>query len=93
MENVAQLKPIPTSEPPKDKTESALSAHISVILFLLKILGANTVAVAGHLLPLISIGLGFALYWKIMDAPNAYQLGGLGLYSVFALAMIWIRRK
>lgn len=84
----------PISEPKEPTpTESALSAHLSVILFVLKLLGANTVAVAGHLLPLISVGLGFALWWRIMDNPNAFQLGGLGLYAIFALAMIWIRRK
>lgn len=58
----------------------------------LKVLSTRTVALAGHLLPLIALALGFALAWSIRDNPTTYQLALLGFYALFALLMIWVRR-
>ena len=58
----------------------------------LKILSQRTLQLAGHLFPLIALGLGFYL-WLSMPNPTVYQLASLGLYGAFALLMMLVRRQ
>lgn len=81
--------PIPPTTPTSDGGVST----VEFILLLLRIFSQRSVQLAGHLLPLISLSMGFALLWKILPEPSAYQLAGFGLYATFSLAMILIRRK
>lgn len=88
-----EQEPSPTPAPTSSSEEKEASVLLSATLLGLRILSQRAVSVAGHLLPLIALALGFGLAWKIMDSPNPYQLTGLAIYSAFALLMIWLRRK
>lgn len=59
----------------------------------LAILSQRTVAVAGHLIPLFAIGSGFTLWWAVKENPSINQLVGLGLYGLFMLAILALRKK
>lgn len=78
------------STPSSDKPDNVV---LGAILLGLRILSERTVQVAANLLPLILVGLGFALWWKVMETPSTFQLIGLAIYGLFALAVLWIRRK
>jgi hypothetical protein len=48
------------------------------------------ISAAFSLLGLASV---WALWWHILATPSAYQLTGLGMYSIFLLALEIIRRR
>lgn len=91
--------PVTVAPPPAPAAAAKTAQHDKVAVeawvlvgLALKVLSTRTVALAGHLLPLIALGLGFALAWSIRDNPTTYQLALLGFYAIFALLMIWVRR-
>ena len=59
----------------------------------LALLSHRVVAAMGHWLSFIVVLIAAALWWRVMDAPNTYQLVGLGLYGVFALAIVVVKGR
>ncbi len=82
----------PATIPSPPNTTSDENALLGAILLGLKILSTRSIAVLGHLIPLIAIGSGFALWWSVRENPSVFQLTGLGLYAAFMLLVLLVRR-
>jgi hypothetical protein len=78
---------------PKPNNEGNAEALLGVVELGLKVLSQRAVAFAGHLLPLFALGSGFYLWLTVLGSPSVLQLVGLGIYSLFMLTLIWMRRK
>ena len=73
-------------------SEDGLRLLLKTTLIALEVLNKRAINALGHAIPLLALGVGLFLWSRVMDSPTPYQLGGLGIYSAFALALIWIRR-
>lgn len=83
-----ELAPPQTS----DAAEKGLGLLLTATLVALNVLNKRAINALGHAIPLLALGVGLFLWSRVMSDPNTYQLIGLGIYSAFALALIWIRR-
>ena len=91
-EATAEAAPPPPPMPAQTTPTEPSPAVLTIALFVLKALGQRSVAMLNHLLPIIGLSLGFVLWWRIIDNPTPYQLGGLGLYGAFLLLLVLLRR-
>ena len=81
----------------KPSNESASEANAAALLGVvdlgLKVLSQRAVAFAGHLLPLFALGSALYVWQSVMSSPTVYQLVGLGLFGLFTLSLVVLRRK
>ena len=75
-----------------DAAERGLGLLLTATMVALNVLNKRAINALGHAIPLLALGIGLFLWMRVMENPNIYQLTGLGIYSAFALALIWIRR-
>lgn len=98
---VTPSSPLPpsaaTSPPPapqvapttNDRDDDDLT--LQVVGLALRLISERLVAISSGFFPLVALGTGFVLWLKIMASPSVSQLVGLGLYSLFMLALTWIK--
>ena len=73
-------------------SEPQESAALAVAVLVLQALSTRVTAwLAGHTLPLVSLGIAVFLWVRVMDDPTPNQLVGLGLYATFALLVLLLR--
>lgn len=65
------------------------SASVEMFLLALRVLSAKT---ASGLLPLVGLVMGFILWLKVLPEPTIFQLVGLGLYGVFFVTLLMVRK-
>ena len=80
---------IPTSDAPES---NAAPSVVEFLKLLLEVLSQRSIMALSHLLPIIALVSGFALWWRVLPEPTEQQLIGLGLYAVFMLAILFVRR-
>ena len=87
----------PTAAPPQTPTSEAPDkVAVSVVEFLqllLSVMSQRSILALHHLLPIVALVSGFALWWRVLPEPTEYQLVGLGLYAAFMLAILFVRRQ
>lgn len=79
--------------PSREPTEHDGAALAGVITLALRVLGERTLLTFHHVFPLLALGTGLALWWKVLDSPTDRQLIGLSLYGLFSFALTWARKK
>lgn len=93
---VDETKPPVTTALPQNQISDAspkgYEQLISLLILALRALGERSINFVGHLIPVIGLGMGFVLWYRVLPEPSVLQLVGLGIYSVFVLAMIAIKR-
>ena len=86
---------IPKAPPETTSSEQDKKTYVSAVEFLsllLSVLSQRTVLAISHILPIIALASGFALWWRVLPDPTVFQLTGLGLYAVFMLSILIVRR-
>jgi len=88
---------LPQPTPPQKISTSEVEskAYVSAIEFiqlLLSVLSQRTILAISHLLPIIALASGFVLWLSVLPDPSVHQLIGVGLYGVFMLALLIVRR-
>ena len=83
------------TEGPSTQTpiRSEAQAEWEAITRALRLLSQRVLSAVGHGISFVAIAIAAMLWYRVMDNPTAYQLTGLGLYGVFALAMIWLKGR
>lgn len=85
------------TEHPKNAPEStsppAQSALTTLLLTSLRALSQRAVVALASLVDLALIGSAFALWWMIIGQPTPLQLIAVGLYALFIIAAILLRRR
>ena len=91
---VEEAKPptAPLPSPTSDTAPRGYEQLISLLILALRALGERSINFVGHLIPVIALAMGFFLWYRVLPEPSVYQLVGLGLYGIFSLAMIAIKR-
>ena len=89
-EEVAEQPPPQT---PTISTPSPSENAWAVVALGLKVLSQRTLVLLGHSISLLALAGGFFLFNSVLPNPNSYQLVGLAIYAVFALAMIAIKGR
>ena len=74
-----------------DKPERASIAP-DVLLLALKALSQRALVAFSACFTLLTVASAFALWWRVMPDPTPFQLGGLGLYALFVLAVHMVRK-
>ena len=72
---------------------SEAQAEWDAVTRALRLISQRVLAAVGHGISFVAIAIAAMLWCRVMDNPTAYQLTGLGLYGVFALAMIWLKGR
>lgn len=86
-----QFRVIEDSEQPEN--HQAHDAAAAMLALALKTLSQKTVVALASLFTLGAVASAFALWWRVLPDPTTYQLIGLGVYAIFILAVLWLRRK
>ncbi len=74
-------------------TPSEPTVALDLIMLALRALGARALVAAGHIAATAALASVWWLYNEAIPAnPSDHQLVGLGLYSAFTLAVLWVRR-
>lgn len=77
---------------PTTQTPSEAQKEWAVVTKALGVLSSRVLAAMGHWIALVIVVIAAALWWRVMDNPNTFQLIGLALYAVFGLAVIVSKR-
>ena len=82
-----------TASPPSEASDRAQVSAVEFLSLLLSVLSQRTVAALGHVFPIIVLASGFALWWRILPDPSDHQLIGVGLYAIFMLLILVVKRR
>ncbi|HEV2225067.1 MAG TPA: hypothetical protein VGR84_18895 [Candidatus Acidoferrales bacterium] len=78
---------------PQQQTEAQQKAAASMLMIALKALSQRFVVSVASLVDLVLFGAAFAIWWQIMRGPSQLQIIAASLFSMFSLAVIWMRRR
>jgi hypothetical protein len=82
------------ADPPQPKPTPVMQAAIAAGLMLaLKTLSQRALVALAAVEHLLLAGTVFALWLSVIAQPTTLQLVGLGMYGVFVLALIALRRR
>lgn len=81
----------PVAAPAAEKPAGDVPQRI--IIFALSTLAKRTLVALSNLFSLLLAASAFVLWWTVLPAPSVLQLVGLGMYSVFVLALDFVRRR
>jgi hypothetical protein len=82
-----------TQNPTSDTGDKVAVSVVEFLKLLLSVLSQRAIMALHHLLPIVALVSGFALWWRVLPEPTEYQLVGLGLYAAFMLAILFVRRQ
>lgn len=68
-------------------------AAMGLLLLSIKQLSQRTLVAASTCFTFALAASAFFLWWTVLGAPTPLQLTGLGMYSGFALALEFVRRR
>ena len=89
-----RLGPIATPAPQDEaRNRKVANAAAEGVMLALKALSQRAVAGLSAVFTGAGLLVGYLLWDKIIAAPTPTQLGALGLYGAFFLALEWIRRR
>jgi len=77
--------------PPQSQKEQA--AAIQMLRIGLTALSQRFIVAVASLVDFILITSAFALWWSIITVPTTLQMETATIYSLFILAVIWMRRR
>ena len=83
---------IPTVNAPAREAVVAVEAK-EILGLMLKVLSQRAILLGHILMPVIALVLGFLLTLHILDNPTPNQLVAVGIYGIFALLLILVRKK
>lgn len=66
------------------------AAAAQALLLALRALAQRTFTALVNSVSLIGLGAVAALAWRISAAPTGWQLGELGIFAIFVLALRWV---
>lgn len=107
MAQTNRLKPVGEDEPVPDLIQAVphsrpvqqqqvpsanLQAITSMLMLALKALSQRTIVALSSLVDLILASSVFVLWFWVISQPSTLQLIGLGMYGVFVLICLFIRR-
>jgi len=79
---------------PKNPAESSAGAISAAMLQLaISALGQRALIAIASLFSIALAGSVFALYWKVLPDPSTYSLVGIGLYSIFIIALHVVKAR
>jgi hypothetical protein len=81
-----QSRPVPQPEP------QIVHAYTRMLLMALTAMAQRFVLALASLVDLALAGSVFALWVMVIAQPTTLQLTGLGMYGVFVLICLWLRR-
>ena len=81
-----------TGETPKPEA-TAGGFEIGMLLLALKALSQRTVVAVSNLFTLAALGSVCWVWSSVLPTPDTYKLVGAGCYSLFVLALEFIRRR
>ena len=87
---IAPPQPQP-QRPPQPPRE--IAALTSMLMVALRALSQRFVVALATLQDLGLAASVFVLWWKVIEAPSVLQLTGLGMYAMFVLMCLYLRRK
>jgi hypothetical protein len=89
-----QIEAEESAAPPQPKPTPVMQAAIAAGLMLaLKTLSQRALVALAAVEHLLLAGTVFALWLSVIAQPTTLQLVGLGMYGVFVLALIALRRR
>lgn len=78
---------------PQQNAQTDNSAALQLLLLSLKALSQRAVIALASLFTAAAVSSVWYLYYAALPvAPSIAQLVGLGMYSVFTLAVLWVKR-
>lgn len=83
----------PSAAPPTGSLHPQAVPGTQILLLLLKVLSQRAVDLAGHLLPVLALAVVGALAFHVIESPTQLQLGLLGVFGTFVLALLWLVRR
>ena len=84
---------LPASAPPKAFVDAANRAATHALIVALKALSQRAIVGLANLYALALAASAFFLWYRVLPTPSILQLVGLGMYGVFVLAMLALRRR
>lgn len=85
-----QFQVVETEEAPSEQGHDVAAQMMALAL---KALSQKALVALASLFTLAVVASVFTLYWSVLPNPSVLQLVGLGAYSAFVLAVLFIRRK
>lgn len=79
--------------PEPDAPRSVTVAERQITDLLLKGIGQRALTILSTLFTLLLAASAWWLWWSALPQPTPPQLVGLGMYSVFVLALEYVRRR
>ena len=80
-------------QPAPRTADEATARNMGILLLSLKVASQRAITAVSHLFTLLLCGSALLLWWRVMPEPTPMQLGGLGMYGCFVLAIELIRRR
>jgi hypothetical protein len=91
MQSKLELVGEEVAPPPQNQKEQA--AAIQMLRIGLTALSQRFIVAVASLVDFILITSAFALWWSIITVPTTLQMETATIYSLFILAVIWMRRR
>jgi len=92
VESALSLPSAPPAPPAPARQEVVEVKAVELLGLLLKVLSQRSVALAGHLMPIVALSLNFALA-LIIQEPSLHQLWLQGGFALLSLAIVGLHRR
>jgi len=79
--------------PPTQEQQAQTNATVQMLRIALAALSKRSVVAVASLVDFTLISSAFALWWSIIAEPSVLQMETAGIYSLFILCIIWLRRR
>jgi hypothetical protein len=84
--------PQPRQAPP-ERAQQGTAVMTTMLLMALKALSQRFVVALAALFDLGLCASVFFLWLQVIEQPTVFQLTGVGIYAIFALIVVWMRRE